>query len=77
MKSQFNVQQHSPGATEKPTFTHLEFPHVQEGQVVPQDQASPEDQGVLVLPSTQLDPERHQGRQEGLVVKCYQELSAF
>lgn len=74
MQSQFNVQQHSPGATEKPTFTHLEVRHVHEGQAVPDYQAGPEDQGVLVLPSPELDPERHQGRQEGLVVKCYQEL---
>lgn len=56
------------------TFTHLEVPHVQEGQLVPEYQAGPEDQGVLVLPSTRLESERHQGRQEGLVVKCYQEL---
>lgn len=74
MKWQFNVQQHSPGDTEKPTFTHLEVRHVHEAQVVPDYQAGPEDQGVLVLPSPELDPEQHQGRQEGLVVKCYQEL---
>lgn len=57
---------HSSDLIKQSTFTHLEVPHVQENQVIPEHQVDPEHQGVLALPLPQWVLQGHRGHQEGL-----------